>query len=134
MWYVPFLFPHHGFFVIDYSLLFCLNSAVQCNLSGQPDWMITEDAPDPRDVFWQNIHSDRSQSEKRKILVQVILLSGIIGWSYFVSKKGRKLTYRYSQSRKLPNAIRNICKITNPLILFVKLRSFQGVFHSQDCQ
>lgn len=47
--------------------------------------MITEDAPDPRDVFWSNAGVDLVNMEKRKILVQLVLLSGIIGWSYFVS-------------------------------------------------
>lgn len=42
--------------------------------------MITEDAPDPRDVFWKNVGADRLTIESRKILVQCILLLGILGW------------------------------------------------------
>lgn len=61
-------------------LIIFLFAAVQCNLSGQPYWMITEDAPDPRDVFWKNVGADRLTIESRKILVQCILLLGILGW------------------------------------------------------
>lgn len=58
---------------------------MQCNLSGKPYWMITEDAPDPRDVFWSNVGVDLVTIENRKILVQMVLLLGIIVWSYIVT-------------------------------------------------
>jgi hypothetical protein len=45
---------------------------------------MTEDAPDPRDLFWSNVGVDLVTMERRKIFVQAILLLGIIGWSYFV--------------------------------------------------
>ena len=61
-------------------LIFLLVVAVQCNLSGQPYWMMTDDAPDPRDVFWRNVGADRLTIESRKILVQCVLLLGILAW------------------------------------------------------
>ena len=61
-------------------LIFLLVVAVQCNLSGQPIWMMTDDAPDPRDVFWRNVGADRLTIESRKILVQCVLLLGILAW------------------------------------------------------
>jgi hypothetical protein len=42
--------------------------------------MITDDAPDPRDVFWKNVGADRLTIESRKILVQCVLLLGILAW------------------------------------------------------
>ena len=59
--------------------------AVQCNLSGQPYWMITQDAPDPRDLFWSNIGASRKLMESRKILVQSALLLGVLGWGVIVT-------------------------------------------------
>ena len=47
--------------------------------------MITNDAPDPRDLFWSNIGVDRNTVENRKIIVQCVLLLGILGWGTIVS-------------------------------------------------
>lgn len=68
---------------------FCLLSltirtAIQSNLSGHPHWMVTEDAPDPRDLFWSNIGVDVRNIESRKVLVQIFLFIGLLLWSYFV--------------------------------------------------
>lgn len=68
---------------------FCLLSltirtATQSNLSGHPHWMVTEDAPDPRDLFWSNIGVDIRNIASRKVLVQIFLFIGLLLWSYFV--------------------------------------------------
>lgn len=60
-------------------------SAVQCNLSGLPYFMITSDAPDPRDVFWKNVGVSRVTLENRKILVQFLLLLGVLAWGSIVT-------------------------------------------------
>lgn len=67
------------------SVNFLFFAAVQCNLSGQPYWMITEDAPDPRDMFWRNVGANRLTIESRRILVQCVLLLGLLGWGTIVS-------------------------------------------------
>ena len=59
-------------------------AAVQCNLSGHANWMMTSEAPDPRDLYWSNIGVNRSKMENRKILVQGLLGLGIIFWSTIV--------------------------------------------------
>jgi len=59
-------------------------TAIQSNLSGHPHWMVTEDAPDPRDLFWSNIGVDVRNIESRKVLVQIFLFIGLLVWSYFV--------------------------------------------------
>jgi len=46
--------------------------------------MVTEDAPDPRDLFWSNIGVDVRNIESRKVLVQIFLFIGLLVWSYFV--------------------------------------------------
>lgn len=46
--------------------------------------MVTEDAPDPRDLFWSNIGVDVRNIESRKVLVQIFLFIGLLLWSYFV--------------------------------------------------
>ncbi|KAL7445542.1 hypothetical protein ACHAXH_007831 [Discostella pseudostelligera] len=70
----------HGTGIVTFKSIASKQSAVQCNLSGQPYWMITDDAPDPRDVFWKNVGADRLTIESRKILVQCVLLLGILAW------------------------------------------------------
>jgi hypothetical protein len=46
--------------------------------------MVTEDAPDPRDLLWSNVGVDLVIMGRKKKIVQAILLLGIICWSYFV--------------------------------------------------
>lgn len=46
--------------------------------------MVTEDASDPRDLFWSNIGVDVRNIESRKVLVQIFLFIGLLLWSYFV--------------------------------------------------
>ena len=36
--------------MVTFKSIASKQNAVQCNLSGQPYWMLTHDAPDPRDV------------------------------------------------------------------------------------
>ena len=64
---------------------FVFETAVQCNLSGRPYWMITNDAPDPRDLFWNNVGVDRKTLESRKTLVQCVLFIGVLGWGAIVT-------------------------------------------------
>lgn len=66
--------------MVTFNSIAVKQSAVQCNLTGQPNWMITVDAPDPRDIFWGNIGVERENRENRKILVEFLLLLGILGW------------------------------------------------------
>jgi hypothetical protein len=67
------------------SKLLTFNSAVQCNLSGEPYWMITSDAPDPRDILWSNMCSDYKGIQKRRAIVQFLLVIAILTWGAFVS-------------------------------------------------
>jgi len=67
--------------IIEFKSIAAKQSAVQCNLSGQPDWMVVSDAPDPRDLFWSNIGGDRHTIETRRVLVNSVLFVGILAWS-----------------------------------------------------
>ena len=74
-----------GVGMVTFKSIAAKQAAVQCNLSGQPYWMLTNDAPDPRDLFWANIGVDRKQMENRKIVVQFLLLLGILAWGTIVT-------------------------------------------------
>ena len=41
--------------IVEFKSISTKQSATQCNLSGQSYWMITSEAPDPRDILWVNI-------------------------------------------------------------------------------
>jgi len=71
--------------IVTFKSIASKQHAVQCNLSGQPYWMLTQDAPDPRDVFWNNVCVERTTLESRKILVESLLLIGILGWGALVT-------------------------------------------------
>lgn len=47
--------------------------------------MLASDAPDPRDVFWSNVGVDIKLMENRKIIVQIVLLIGLLGWGAIVT-------------------------------------------------
>jgi hypothetical protein len=47
--------------------------------------MITEDAPDPRDVFWSNVGVDLVTMKNRNFLAQMVLGLGLGVWSYIVT-------------------------------------------------
>ena len=71
-----------AFFCRSFTFFYTLSpiAAVQCNLSGQPYWMLTDDAPDPRDLIWSNVSVEVKTIEGRKILVQCGLLIGVLAW------------------------------------------------------
>ena len=75
----------HGTGMVTFKSISAKQSAVQCNLSGRPYWMLTNDAPDPRDLFWNNVGVDRKTLESRKILVQCVLFIGLLGWGAIVT-------------------------------------------------
>ena len=41
--------------IVEFKSIATKQTATQCNLSGQSYWMITSEAPDPRDILWVNI-------------------------------------------------------------------------------
>ena len=60
-----------------------LSVAVQCNLFGEPYTFITKEAPDPRDVLWSNIICDHRFIEKRKVVVEFVLVILVLTWGAF---------------------------------------------------
>mmetsp|Transcript_1587 Transcript_1587/g.2834 ORF Transcript_1587/g.2834 Transcript_1587/m.2834 type:complete len:931 (+) Transcript_1587:3-2795(+) len=80
---IPEFFCGTGF--VEFKSLSAKQSAVQCNLSGEPNWMITRDAPDPRDILWSNICTEHTKIETRKIVTQFFLVIGILVWGTFVT-------------------------------------------------
>lgn len=59
---------HHKLILSYFSV------AVQCNLFGEPYAYITSEAPDPRDILWNNMSCEHRFIEKRKILVEFVLV------------------------------------------------------------
>ena len=41
--------------IVEFKSIATKQLATQCNISGQSYWMITSEAPDPRDILWNNI-------------------------------------------------------------------------------
>ena len=58
---------------------------MQCNLSDEPYWMITNDAPDPRDIIWSNMSIDHQTIEYRERISEFILLIGLACWGFIVT-------------------------------------------------
>mmetsp|Transcript_17144 Transcript_17144/g.37879 ORF Transcript_17144/g.37879 Transcript_17144/m.37879 type:complete len:1186 (-) Transcript_17144:79-3636(-) len=66
--------------IVEFKSIATKQTATQCNLSGQSYWMITSEAPDPRDILWVNISVDRRVTDIRNVIVQVLLFAGLLGW------------------------------------------------------
>lgn len=58
---------------------------MQCNLADEPYWMVTTDAPDPRDIIWSNMVVDYKTIEYRESISQLVLLLGLAGWGVIVT-------------------------------------------------
>jgi len=71
--------------IVEFTSLADKQFAIQCNLSGQPYFILASNAPDPRDLLWCNIAMDRKTVEQRRVVVQVFLVVGLLGWGAVVS-------------------------------------------------
>ena len=71
--------------VVEFTSLAEKQCAIQSNLSGQPYFILASNAPDPRDLLWCNISMDRKTIEQRRVVVQVILVVGLLGWGAVVT-------------------------------------------------
>jgi hypothetical protein len=58
---------------------------VQCNLADKPYWMVTTDAPDPRDIIWTNMAMDYKTIEYRETISDFVLLIGLACWGVVVT-------------------------------------------------
>jgi hypothetical protein len=67
--------------VVEFKSISAKQSAVQCNLFGESNAFITNEAPDPRDILWNNMFCDHRFIEKRKIIVEFVLV--ILGMFYY---------------------------------------------------
>jgi len=70
---------------VEFTSLVAKQSAVQCNLTGQSNYILTSNAPDPRDMLWKNINAERGTTERRHTLVQTLLVVGLFLWGAFVT-------------------------------------------------
>ena len=47
--------------------------------------MLTDQAPDPRDIYWSNVGVDYKIMENRRIIVEALLCLGVLGWGVVVT-------------------------------------------------
>ena len=70
---------------IEFKSLTSKQSAIQCNIVGTTNYMLTGSAPDPRDIIWENVTVERSTIWIKKIQCDALLFTGTIFWSFVVT-------------------------------------------------
>jgi len=73
---------------VEFSTRAAKQAALQCNLTGQASYFSTEQAPDPRDLIWANLPSERRSIRRAYVLVQGLLFVGVLFWSALVGLIG----------------------------------------------
>jgi hypothetical protein len=71
-------------FVIFKSLR-AKQAAVQCELTGNPDSMVVQAAPDPKGILWQNIPTPLPKQKALELQMCCVWLVGILFWAIPVS-------------------------------------------------
>ena len=87
VWYISLLryILFHFSSIVTFKSIATKESANQCNLSGKPFWMLTDQAPDPRDIYWSNVGVDYKVMENRRIIVEALLCLGVLCWGVVVT-------------------------------------------------
>ena len=76
-------------------------------------------APEPRDIIWQNAHTDYNVSQRRQLITGILLALGAILWSIPLT-----LIQAFATSETLCRSLFYVCTffiLTNDLILFLVL-------------
>ena len=63
---------------VEFKTRAAKQAALQCNLTGRAAYFTTEQAPDPRDLIWENAPVSRSSIRRNYLVVQGILLIGMV--------------------------------------------------------
>eukprot|EP00592_Proboscia_alata_P014834 CAMPEP_0194398606 /NCGR_PEP_ID=MMETSP0174-20130528/126198_1 /TAXON_ID=216777 /ORGANISM="Proboscia alata, Strain PI-D3" /LENGTH=1091 /DNA_ID=CAMNT_0039194923 /DNA_START=59 /DNA_END=3332 /DNA_ORIENTATION=+ len=66
---------------VQFHSLTAKQSAIQCNITGTTNFMVTSSAPDPRDMVWENSTVERSTIKLKKLQCDTLLLTGTLFWS-----------------------------------------------------
>ena len=70
---------------VEFKSLTAKQSALQCNITGTTDFMLTLPAPDPRDILWENVTVEKNNIRFKKMQCDVLLLTGTLFWSVVVT-------------------------------------------------
>lgn len=73
---------------VEFKTRAAKQAALQCILSSRANYFATEQAPDVRDILWNNMPLDRRTIQRRYVIVQCFLLIGILFWSAIVGAIG----------------------------------------------
>jgi len=70
---------------VQFKNLTAKQSAIQCNLVGTDNFMVTSSAPDPRDLIWANAIVEKKTISARMLQLDVFFLTGTLFWSAVIS-------------------------------------------------
>eukprot|EP00563_Minutocellus_polymorphus_P011366 CAMPEP_0181061736 /NCGR_PEP_ID=MMETSP1070-20121207/22691_1 /TAXON_ID=265543 /ORGANISM="Minutocellus polymorphus, Strain NH13" /LENGTH=1460 /DNA_ID=CAMNT_0023141733 /DNA_START=161 /DNA_END=4540 /DNA_ORIENTATION=+ len=70
---------------VEFKSLTAKQSALQCNIVGTTDFMLTLPAPDPRDIRWENVTVEKNNIRFKKMQCNAVLLTGVLFWSLVVT-------------------------------------------------
>lgn len=65
---------------VEFKSLTAKQYALQCNISGTTDFMLTISAPDPRDMLWDNATVSGRTIKVRNLQCTALLLAGVLFW------------------------------------------------------
>ena len=77
-----------GIGFVEFSTRATKQAAIQCNLTGEVDYFVTQEAPDPREIFWENAPTARATISKATFVVELVLLVGVLFWSVIAALVG----------------------------------------------
>jgi len=69
---------------VEFNNLTAKQSALQCNITGTNQYMVTKSAPDPRDIVWENATVERGTINIKKFQMDSLLFAGTLTWSVVV--------------------------------------------------
>jgi hypothetical protein len=70
---------------VQFKSITAKQSAVQCNISGTANFLVTSPAPDPRDVIWRNAIVERGAIFLKQKQIYGLLLAGLLFWAPLIT-------------------------------------------------
>jgi hypothetical protein len=70
---------------VQFKTLTAKQSAIQCNIVGTDNYMVTSSSPDPRDLIWENSIIEKKTISVRMLQLDAFFLTGTLFWSAVIS-------------------------------------------------
>jgi len=70
---------------VQFKNLTSKQSAIQCNITGTSNFLVTSPAPDRRDIIWRNAIVERGGIFLKQKLIYGLLLTGMLFWSFIIT-------------------------------------------------